>query len=64
MGRYKSNQETSMARYLDTRSPGGKPPPPDIATQIRTNPRIKAVLWSIVAAMLSLVVALVVTGVL
>ncbi|TCR65958.1 MULTISPECIES: hypothetical protein [Rhizobium/Agrobacterium group] len=54
-----------MARYLDTRVQGGQPPPPDLPTRIRTNPRIKAVLWSLAAASAGLiVVALVVTHVL
>jgi hypothetical protein len=54
-----------MTRYLDTRLQGGQPPPPDLPTRIRTNPRIKAVLWSLVVASAALiVVALIVTHVL
>jgi hypothetical protein len=63
-GTLSEKQETSMARYLDTRLPGA-PPSPDLQTRMRTDPRIKAVLWSLAAACMALiVVAMVVTHVL
>jgi hypothetical protein len=40
-----------MARYLDAKFPEGSRNDPDIATKIRTNPRVKAILWSTGAAM-------------
>ncbi|MGO6816541.1 hypothetical protein ACCS67_16885 [Rhizobium brockwellii] len=45
-----------MTRYLDTGQSAGIPPTPDIATRIRTNPRAKAILWSLVTGMTVLVV--------
>ncbi len=54
-----------MARYLDTRLRGELPPPPDLSTRIRTDPQIKAVLWSLAAGLIGiLVVAMVITHVL
>ncbi len=53
-----------MSRYLDARRPEVSTDTPDIATTIRTNPRVKAILWSTGAAMLGLVViALIVSNV-
>ncbi|WP_200960717.1 hypothetical protein [Rhizobium sp. Root708] len=53
-----------MARYLDVQNPDGSPNAPDIATKIRTNPRVKAILWSMGAAMAGLlVIALIVSNV-
>ncbi|MBY3321204.1 hypothetical protein [Rhizobium laguerreae] len=40
-----------MTRYLDTGQAAGVRPTPDIATRIRTNPRVKAILWSLVTGM-------------
>lgn len=34
-----------MTRYLDT-TPSTQPPKPDMGTHIRTNPRVRAVLWT------------------
>ncbi|MFF0923892.1 hypothetical protein [Rhizobium leguminosarum] len=45
-----------MARYLGSAPGRPLPPTPDIATRIRTNPRVKAILWSIVICMTVLVV--------
>ncbi|MEZ2131499.1 MULTISPECIES: hypothetical protein [unclassified Sinorhizobium] len=45
-----------MPKYLD-RKPGDVPPAPDVVTRIRSNPRLKAVLWSlsVAAAILTLI---------
>ncbi|MBB4438196.1 MULTISPECIES: hypothetical protein [Rhizobium] len=45
-----------MTRHLDTSQSAGIPPTLDIATRIRTNPRVKAILWSLVTGMTVLVV--------
>lgn len=42
-----------MAKYLDAGANGSQPPP-DIQTQVRTNPRAKAILWSVVTGMAAL----------
>jgi hypothetical protein len=38
-----------MTKYLDMRQ-DSEPPPPDVATQLRANPRVRALLWRLVTA--------------
>jgi hypothetical protein len=53
-----------MSRYLDAPLPEVSTDAPDIATTMRTNPRVKVILCSTGAAMLGLVViALIVSNV-
>jgi hypothetical protein len=40
-----------MSRYLD-KPPDARPPEPDIQTRIRTSPRLKIVIWSLIAVVL------------
>ncbi|MGZ2385097.1 hypothetical protein ACQY74_001675 (plasmid) [Rhizobium leguminosarum bv. trifolii] len=55
-GVHPAHKEIAMARYLGSAHGRPLPPTPDIATRIRTNPRVKAILWSIVICMTVLVV--------
>lgn len=43
-----------MTRYLDSRQSEDMPMAPDVPTLVRTNPRVKAILWSLFAAMVVL----------
>jgi hypothetical protein len=45
-----------MARYLDTSQSSSLPPTPDLQTRIRTNPRGKAVMWTLGVGILCLVI--------
>jgi hypothetical protein len=57
-------RRTKMSRYLDAPLPEVSTDAPDIATTMRTNPRVKVILCSTGAAMLGLVViALIVSNV-
>jgi hypothetical protein len=47
--------EEHMARYLDASS-SERPPPPGLHTHIRTNPRVKGLLWSAAIGMIVLIV--------
>ncbi len=50
-----------MSRYLDT-PPSACPPPADLDTHIRTNARVKGLLWTAAAGMAILIVfAIVIT---
>jgi hypothetical protein len=53
--RYYASMEEIMSRYLDN-PPSGGSPSPDLHTHIRTNPRVKAVLWTAAAGMAILIV--------
>ena len=62
--RYCMNMEKSMTRYLDTPA-AAEPPKPDINTHIRTNPRVKGILWTAGIGMgLLIVIAAVISHVL
>lgn len=37
-----------MTKYLDTRQDSEPPPQPDVATQVRTNPRARSIFWWLV----------------
>jgi hypothetical protein len=50
-----------MTRYLDT-SPSAEPPKPDLHTHIRTNPRVKGLLWTAAIGMVVLVVIAAITS--
>jgi hypothetical protein len=58
------NMEKSMTRYLDTPA-AAEPPKPDLNTHIRTNPRVKGILWTAGIGMgLLIVIAAVISHVL
>ena len=55
--------EEIMSRYLDT-PPSVSPPSPDLPTHIRTNPRLKGVLWTVaIGGAIAIVFAVVVSHV-
>jgi hypothetical protein len=59
--RYPASMEEIMSRYLDT-PPSACPPPADLDTHIRTNARVKGLLWTAAAGMAILIVfAIVIT---
>lgn len=45
-----------MPKYLDTAQDSEPPPQPDVATQIRTNPRARSVFWWLVTGAAGLTV--------
>ncbi|KAA0689111.1 hypothetical protein DTW90_31875 [Neorhizobium sp. P12A] len=46
----------TMARCLDTSQSSSLPPTPDLQTRIRTNPRVKAVMWTLGVGIVCLVI--------